>query len=62
LVENLVIQGRDEADAEKKLRQVYHHCAIVQARPLEDPVASDFEAVISLIAAEARKPEDPDTR
>jgi hypothetical protein len=61
LVENLVIQGRDEAEAERKLRQVYHHCTIVKARQVEDPVdASDFEAVISLIAAEERKPEDPD--
>jgi len=61
LVENLVIQGRDEAEAEKKLRQVYHHCTIVKSRPLEDPVdASDFEAVINLIAAEGRKPEDPE--
>lgn len=61
LVSNLVIQGRDEVEAEKKLRQVYHHCTILQARPLEDPVdASDFEAVISLIASEGRKPEDPD--
>ena len=61
LVSNLVIQGRDEVEAEKKLRQVYHHCTILQARALEDPVdASDFEAVISLIASEGRKPEDPD--
>ncbi len=60
LVSNLVIQGRDQAEAEKKLRQVYHHCTIIQARPLEDPVdASDFEAIISLIASESRKPEDP---
>ena len=61
LVENLVIQGRDQAEAEKKLRQVYHHCTVVQARPVEDPVdGSDFEAVISLIAEEERKSEDPD--
>lgn len=60
LVSNLVIQGRDQAEAENKLRQVYHHCTIMQVRALEDAAASDFEAVISLIAAEGRKTEDPD--
>lgn len=62
LVENLVIQGRDQAEAEKKLRQVYHHCTIVEARALDDTAVgtSDFEAIVSLIAAEGRKPEDPD--
>ena len=60
LVTNLVIQGRDQDEAERKLRQVYHHCTIIKASALEDPVdASDFEAIISLIAAEGRKPEDP---
>ena len=60
LVDNLVIHGRDQAEAEKKLRQVYHHCTILKAGALEDPVASDFEAVISLIASESRKRDDPD--
>jgi hypothetical protein len=30
LINNLVIQGRDEADAEKKLRQMYRHCEILE--------------------------------
>jgi len=61
LVDNLVIHGRDQAEAERKLRQVYHHCSILKARALEDPVdGSDFEAIISLIASEGRKPREPD--
>ena len=30
LINNLVIQGRDEADAEKKLRQMYRQCEILE--------------------------------
>ena len=54
-VENLVIQGRDREEAERKLRQVYHHCKILEERVLADPVpedSSDLEGVISLIASE----------
>jgi hypothetical protein len=59
-VENLVIQGRDREEAERKLRQVYHHCTILDAKVLADPVpedASDLEGVISIIASEGR--DDP---
>ncbi len=54
-VDNLVIQGRDQVEAEKKLRQIYHHCTVIEAKLLADPVpsdSSDLEGVISLIAAE----------
>ena len=29
VVANLVIHGRDEADAERKLRQMYQHCQVL---------------------------------
>ncbi|MBI2961717.1 MAG: hypothetical protein HYY28_15505 [Betaproteobacteria bacterium] len=29
VVANLMIHGRDEADAERKLRQMYQHCEII---------------------------------
>lgn len=57
-VENLVIQGRDLEEAERKLRQVYHHCTVLEAKVLADPVpgdASDLEGVISIIANEGRE-------
>lgn len=31
LIERLSIQGRDEADAARKLRQMYQHCEILQS-------------------------------
>mgnify|MGYP001497789245 CR=1 FL=1 len=30
IVNNLLIHGRDEVDAERKLRQMYQHCRILQ--------------------------------
>ena len=30
VVEKLMIHGRDEADAERKLRQMYPHCEIIE--------------------------------
>lgn len=63
-VDHLMIQGRDREEAERKLRQVYHHCVILESRELADDSAadsSDVESVIELIAGESRReePEGP---
>ncbi|MBK8324556.1 MAG: hypothetical protein IPL06_18095 [Betaproteobacteria bacterium] len=58
VVDNLAIQGRDLAEAEKKLRQVYHHCVVLETRELRESAAgdaTDLEGVISLIADENRR-------
>lgn len=58
IVENLTIQGRDRDEAERKLRQVYHHCQVLDAREIPESAsadASDFEEVISLIADEGKR-------
>ena len=60
VVENLTIQGRDREEAERKLRQVYHHCVVLEASELmgTSPAdASDFEGLITLIADEGRRGE-----
>ncbi|MGE3452929.1 MAG: hypothetical protein AB7I06_16150 [Burkholderiales bacterium] len=59
VVDNLTIQGRDREEAERKLRQVYHHCVVLEARESEEAPAdaSDFEGVISMIADEGRRSE-----
>ena len=52
VVENLMIHGRDEADAERKLRQMYLHCEIIArdvvqaSRIAEQP---SFEEIVSLV-------------
>jgi hypothetical protein len=59
VVENLVIHGRDREEAERKLRQVYHHCTVLESKVLEAQAeGGDFESVIGLIAAEAAKKDD----
>jgi hypothetical protein len=58
IVDNLTIQGRDAQEAERKLRQVYHHCEVLETREVADARAaegSDFEGLISLIADEGRR-------
>lgn len=58
LVENLVIQGRDLEEAERKLRQVYHHCHVLEVRDFPDPAVadgSDFEGLISMIADDSSR-------
>jgi hypothetical protein len=60
VVDNLTIQGRDRDEAERKLRQVYHHCVVLEAREMLEAGAtdaSDFEGVITLIADEGRRGE-----
>jgi hypothetical protein len=62
LVEHLMIHGRDETDAERKLRQMYPHCEILErgvvqpatpkaarATPAGQDCAIRFEEVASLI-------------
>lgn len=52
VVENLIIHGRDEADAERKLRQMYQHCRILECVILASPRSGDsisFEEVVTLL-------------
>jgi hypothetical protein len=32
IVDNLLIHGKDEVDAERKLRQMYQHCNILECK------------------------------
>lgn len=52
VVENLMIHGVDEFDAQRKLRQVYHNCQIINCvchhGSVRVPVAS-FEEVANFI-------------
>ena len=52
VVENLTIHGRDEADAERKLRQMYLHCQVLECRTVTAAARSDvvsFEDVVALV-------------
>jgi len=53
-VESIQIYGKDLPDAERKLRQMYHHCEVTQCKTINlDKTAGqslDIEEVLSLIA------------
>jgi len=38
MIERLTIHGRDEADAERKLRQIYQRCEILERRVIQPRV------------------------
>lgn len=53
VVDNLTIHGRDEADAERKLRQMYLHCHVLECRAVGDMPRSDamsYEDVLALVS------------
>ena len=60
LVDNLQIGGRDRAEAEQKVTQIYQRCEILDCLELRQPLKEegyDLESVIDLIATEsAREP------
>ena len=52
-VDNLVVHARDQAEAERKITQMYMHCEIIECRQIVSPVrgeGSDLESIITLIA------------
>jgi len=54
LVENVSIHGRDAGDAERKLRQMYNGCEVLEQRQHQAAVgprvgAASFEDVVDLI-------------
>ncbi len=52
-IESVLIQGKDLPDAERKLRQMYHHCEVINCKTIDlDKALSqsvDIEDVLSLI-------------
>ena len=51
-VDSLVIQGIDQAQAEAKLRQMYHRCTILECKVVDELPrgdGTDLEGAISLI-------------
>jgi hypothetical protein len=57
-VDNLALQARDQAEAERKLNQLYPNCEILECRQIQSAIGDDalnLESIISLIS---RQPED----
>ena len=52
-VDNLVVHARDQAEAERKIVQMYMHCEIIECIQIASPVredGTDLEGIISLIS------------
>ena len=57
-VENIHIMAGTQGDAERRLRQMYHQCEILECREQAVPRrldTLDVEAVIGMISASAQK-------
>ena len=52
LVDNLQVQARDRAEAEEKIRQIYHQCEILECQEITPTLRKeglDLEDVVELI-------------
>jgi hypothetical protein len=52
VVDNLQVQARDRAEAEEKIRQVYHQCEILECQEITPTLRKeglDLEDVVELI-------------
>jgi hypothetical protein len=53
-IESIVIGGQDQADAERKLRQMYRHCEVldcqIKSRNGKQDLATSVEEILSLIS------------
>lgn len=52
VVESLQVQARDRAEAEEKIRQIYHHCEILECQEITPTLKKeglDLEDVVALI-------------
>jgi DNA-directed RNA polymerase specialized sigma54-like protein len=58
LVENLQVQARDRAEAEQKIKQIYHHCEILECQEITPTLKKeglDLEDMIALINKQEEK-------
>lgn len=53
-IDNILIAARDQADAERKLRQMYHDCEILHCEERQPEVKThdtmSFEDIIGLVS------------
>ena len=58
LVENLQVQARDRVEAEQKIKQIYHHCEILECHEVTPTLRKeglDLEDMIALINKQEEK-------
>ena len=58
-VDNLMVQARDRAEAERRIQQIYHHCEILECQEVTPTLKKeglDLDDVIALINKQEEKP------
>jgi hypothetical protein len=58
VVENLQVQARDRAEAEEKIRQIYHQCEILECQEVTPTLKKeglDLDDVLALINKQEQK-------
>ena len=59
VVDNLLIPGKDRADAERKLAQIYRHCEILESKTIQQQTSRDesmdMDGIISLISRQDKE-------
>lgn len=57
-VDNLILHARDQAEAERKITQMYMRCEILECRQIGTATrddATDLDGIISLISRQGEK-------
>lgn len=57
-VDNLVVHARDQAEAEKKISQMYLHCEILDCKQIQSAAKDDGTDIDSIISLIARQTDD----
>jgi len=59
VVDNLLIPGKDQADAERKLTQIYRDCEILESKTIQQQTSRDdsmdMDGIISLISRQDKE-------
>jgi hypothetical protein len=59
-VDNLALQARDQAEAERRINQMYPGCEVVECRVIQAPAGEDDLSLDNILTLIARQPDEPD--
>lgn len=59
-VDNLALQARDQAEAERRINQMYPGCEVVECRVIQAPAGEDSVNLEHILTLIARQPDEPD--
>ena len=57
-VDGLAVQARDQAEAERKINQIYPNCEILECRQIQSAIGDDALSLDSIISLIARQPDE----